>query len=98
MAGSRSERLAPAIAPITRRTNMRFMVMVPANKDSEADVLPDAEMLERMGKFNEEMVKAGVMLADEGLQSTSKSARIRFTNKKPVVINEPFTESKELVT
>jgi len=76
---------------------MRFMVMVKANKDSEAGVMPSKEMLEAMGKFNEEMVKAGVMLAGEGLQASSKGARIRFNQGKPTVTDGPFTETKELV-
>jgi hypothetical protein len=76
---------------------MRFMVMVPANKESEAGVLPNKEILTRMGKFNEEMVKAGVMLAGEGLQPTSKGARIKFSGGKTTVIDGPFTESKELI-
>jgi hypothetical protein len=76
---------------------MRFMVMVKANKDSEADVMPSKEMLESMGKFNEEMVKAGVMLAGEGLQASSKGARIRFNQGKPTVTDGPFSEAKELV-
>jgi hypothetical protein len=76
---------------------MRFMVMVKANKDSEAGVMPSKEMLEAMGKFNEEMVKAGVMLAGEGLQASSKGARIRFNQGKPIVTDGPFTESKELI-
>ena len=76
---------------------MRFMVMVKANKDSEAGVMPSKEMLESMGKFNEEMVKAGVMLAGEGLQASSKGARIRFNQGKPIVTDGPFTESKELI-
>ena len=77
---------------------MRFMVMVPANKDSEAGVLPDEKSLAAMGKFNEEMVKAGVMLAGEGLQASSKGARIKFSKAaKPTVIDGPFTESKELI-
>ena len=76
---------------------MRFMVMVKANKDSEAGVMPSKEMLESMGKFNEEMVKAGVMLAGEGLQASSKGARIRFNQGKPTVTDGPFTESKELI-
>jgi hypothetical protein len=76
---------------------MRFMVMVKANKDSEAGVMPSQEMLEAMGKFNEEMVKAGVMLAGEGLQASSKGARIRFNQGKPIVTDGPFTESKELI-
>lgn len=76
---------------------MRFMVIVKANKDSEAGVMPSTEMLSAMGKFNEEMVKAGVMQAGEGLQPSSKGARIRFTGKAPQVIDGPFTESKELI-
>ena len=76
---------------------MRFMVMVKANKDSEAGVMPSKEMLEAMGKFNEEMVKAGVMLAGEGLQASSKGARIHFNQGKPTVTDGPFTEAKELI-
>src|SRR5438874_7120761 len=78
---------------------MRFMVLVKANKDSEAGVLPDAQMLTTMGKYNEELVKAGVMLAGEGLQASSKGARVRFGGKgaKPAVIDGPFAETKELV-
>src|SRR5437868_9480664 len=76
---------------------MRFMVMVPANKESEAGILPDRKILEEMGKFNEEMAKAGVMLAGEGLQPTSKGARIKFSGGKTTVIDGPFTESKELI-
>ena len=76
---------------------MRFMVLVPANKDSEAGVLPDKELLAKMGKFNEEMVKAGVMLAAEGLHATSKGARIRYSDGKTTVTDGPFTESKELI-
>jgi len=76
---------------------MRFMVMVKANKDSEAGVMPSKEMLESMGKFNEQMVKAGVMLAGEGLQPSSKGARIRFHQGKPTVSDGPFAEAKELI-
>ncbi len=76
---------------------MRFMVIVPANKDSEAGVLPDQEILSKMGKFNEEMVKAGVMLAGEGLHASSKGARLTFSGGKTTVIDGPFTESKELI-
>jgi len=76
---------------------MRFMVMVKATKDSEAGVLPDEKLLTEMGKFNEELVKAGVMLAGEGLQPSSKGARIRFNGPKRTVIDGPFTESKELI-
>jgi len=73
------------------------MVIVPANKDSEAGVLPDQEILTKMGKFNDEMVKAGVMLAGEGLQASSKGARIKFSGGKTTVTDGPFTESKELI-
>ena len=76
---------------------MRFMVMVKANKDSEAGVLPDAKLLADMGKFNEELIKAGVMLAGEGLQPSSKGARVRFSGAKRTVIDGPFAETKELV-
>jgi hypothetical protein len=76
---------------------MRFMVIVKANKDSEAGVLPDEKILREMGKFNEELVKAGVMLAGEGLHSSKDGARVRFEGKKRTVIDGPFAETKELV-
>ena len=76
---------------------MRFMVIVKANKDSEAGVLPDEKILTEMGKYNEELVKAGVMLAGEGLQASSKGARVRFSGGKVTVIDGPFTETKELI-
>lgn len=76
---------------------MRFLILMPANKDSEAGVIPTETMLSEMGKFNEELVKAGIMLAGEGLHPTSKGARIRFSGAKPTVIDGPFTESKELI-
>ena len=76
---------------------MRFMVIVKANKDSEAGVLPDEKMLTTMGKYNEELVNAGVMLAGEGLHASSKGARVRFSGGKHTVIDGPFTEAKELV-
>ena len=76
---------------------MRFMILVPANEESEAGVLPDEKLFAEMGKFNEEMVKAGILLAAEGLQPTSKGARIRFSAGKTTVIDGPFTESKELI-
>jgi len=76
---------------------MRFMVLVKANKDSEAGVLPDEKILNAMGKFNEELVKAGVMLAGEGLQPSSKGVRVRFSGGKRTVIDGPFAETKELV-
>jgi hypothetical protein len=76
---------------------MRFMVIVKANKDSEAGVLPKQQLLTEMGKFNEELVKAGVLLAAEGLQASSKGKRVRFSGVKRTVIDGPFTETKELI-
>jgi hypothetical protein len=76
---------------------MRFMAIVKADKNSEAGVLPSQELLTEMGRFNEELVKAGVMLAGEGLQASSKGARVRFDGKKRTVIDGPFSETKELV-
>ena len=76
---------------------MRFMVMVKATKDSEAGVLPDEKILTAMEKFNEELVKAGVMLAGEGLHPSSKGARVRFSGGKRTVIDGPFAETKELI-
>ena len=77
---------------------MRFMVIVKASKDSEAGVLPGRELLEAMGKYNEELARAGVMLAGEGLQSSAKGARVRFSaDGKRTVIDGPFPETKELV-
>ena len=76
---------------------MRVMVIVKANKDSEAGVLPSQEMLTAMGKYNEELVKAGVMLAGEGLQASSKGVRVKFSGKKRIVTDGPFAETKELI-
>jgi hypothetical protein len=76
---------------------MRFMVIVKATKDSEAGALPDQKLLTDMGKFNEELVKAGIMLAGEGLQPSSKGARVRFSGTKRTVIDGPFAETKELI-
>ena len=76
---------------------MRFMVLVKADKNSEAGVLPDQKLLAEMGKFNEELVKAGVMLAGEGLQPSAKGARVKFAGGKRTVIDGPFTETKELI-
>ena len=76
---------------------MRVIVFVKANQDSEAGVMPSREILTEMGKFNEELVKAGVMLAGEGLHPTSKGKRVRFEGTKRTVIDGPFTETKELV-
>ena len=76
---------------------MRVMVIVKANKESEAGVLPDTELLAKMGKYNEQLVKAGVMLAGDGLQPTSKGKRVKFSGDKRTVIDGPFTETKELI-
>ena len=76
---------------------MRFMVMVKATADSEAGVMPSEQMLAEMGRFNEELVKAGVMQAGEGLQPSAKGARVRFSGKNRQVIDGPFAETKELV-
>jgi hypothetical protein len=76
---------------------MRFMVIVKTNKDSEAGVLPDEKLLTEMGKYNEELVKAGVMLAGEGLQASSKGARVRFSGEKRTVVPGPFPESNDLI-
>lgn len=76
---------------------MRVMVFVKANKDSEAGIMPSTELLTAMGKFNEELVKAGVMLAGEGLQATSKGKRVKFSEQQRTVIDGPFAETKELI-
>ena len=76
---------------------MRCMVIVKANKESEAGILPSTEILTAMGKYNEELVKAGVLLGMEGLQPSSKGARVRFSGAKRTVIDGPFTETKELI-
>ena len=76
---------------------MRFMVMVRATRDSEAGVMPDEKLLTEMGKFNDEHVKAGIMLAGEGLQPSSKGTRVRFSGSKRTVIDGPFAETKELI-
>jgi hypothetical protein len=78
-------------------TDMRFMVMVKANKDTEAGVMPSQKLLAEMGKFNEELVKAGVMMAGEGLHASSKGARVKFSGDKRSVVDGPFTETKELI-
>jgi hypothetical protein len=76
---------------------MRFMVIVKATKDSEAGVMPSQKLLTDMGKFNEELVKAGVMLAGEGLHPSSRGARVRFSGDKRTVVDGPFSETKELI-
>ena len=76
---------------------MRFMVLIKADKNSEAGVLPDEKLLAAMGQYNEELVKAGVMLAGEGLHPSSRGARVRFQGDKVTVIDGPFAETKELI-
>src|SRR5215471_15012986 len=76
---------------------MRFMIIVKATKESEAGKLPDEKLLSEMGKFNEELTKAGVLLAAEGLQASSKGARVKFNGKNRTVIDGPFSETKELI-
>jgi hypothetical protein len=76
---------------------MRFMVIVKANKESEAGVMPNQKLLAEMGKFNEELVKAGLLLAGEGLHPTSKGKRVKFSGAKRTVVDGPFTETKELI-
>jgi hypothetical protein len=76
---------------------MRFMILIKADKDSEAGVLPDEQLLTEMGKFNEELVNAGIMLAGEGLHPSSKGARVKFSGDKRTVIDGPFPETKELI-
>ena len=76
---------------------MRFMIIVKATKDSEAGVMPSEHLLTEMGKFNEELVKAGVMLAGEGLHPSSKGVRVKFSGAKRTVIDGPFAETKELI-
>ena len=76
---------------------MRFMIIVKASKDSEAGKMPSEELLAAMGKYNEELVKAGIMLAGEGLHPSSKGARVRFAGERRIVTDGPFTETKELI-
>jgi hypothetical protein len=81
----------------SRRDDMRFMVIVKATEESEAGILPSEELLSAMMKYNEELVKAGIMLAGDGLQPSSKGARVRFSGDKRTVIDGPFAETKELI-
>jgi hypothetical protein len=76
---------------------MRFMILIKATKESEAGVLPDQKLLSAMGQFNEDLVKAGVMLAGDGLQPSSKGARVKFSGAKRTVVDGPFAETKELI-
>jgi len=88
---------APILTETESETAMRFIVMVKASKDSEAGILPSTEQFAEMGKFNDELVKAGIMLAGEGLQDSSKGVRISYDGKKRTVRDGPFAETKELV-
>src|SRR4051794_38450831 len=90
-------RSGPAIPEQRRSSAMRVMVIVKADKNSEAGILPDEKVFAAMGKFNEELINAGVMVAAEGLQPTSTGVRVKFTGKNPTVIDGPFAESKELI-
>jgi hypothetical protein len=83
--------------PTYGETNMRFMIIVKASKDSEAGKLPSQELLAAMGKYNEELVKAGILLSGEGLQPSSKGAHVRFSGDRCTVIDGPFAETKELI-
>ena len=76
---------------------MRFMVIVKASKNSEAGIMPGPELLEAMGKYNEQLIKAGIMLGGDGLQSSSKGARVKFSGDRRIVTNGPFAETKELI-
>ncbi|KYF66028.1 YciI family protein [Sorangium cellulosum] len=76
---------------------MRFMILIKATKDSEAGVMPSEQLLTEMGKFNEELVKAGIMVAGEGLHPSTKGARVRFSGEKRTVVDGPFAETKELI-
>jgi hypothetical protein len=87
----------PASNGREREIDMRFMMIVKANQESEAGTLPDEKALAEMGRYNDELIKAGVMLAGEGLQASSKGARVRFSGEKRTVIDGPFAETKELV-
>jgi hypothetical protein len=78
-------------------TSMRFMILVKATRDSEAGIMPSTDLLTRMGAYNEELVKAGVLLAGEGLQPSSKGARVKFSGDRRTVLDGPFTETKELI-
>jgi hypothetical protein len=82
---------------LIKEDHMRFMIIVKASKDSEAGVMPSQKLLAEMGTFNEELAKAGVLLAAEGLQASSKGARVKFSGKKRTVIDGPFAETKELI-
>jgi hypothetical protein len=88
---------SPGADPDQRGNSMRVIVLVKANKDSEAGVMPSPKLLAEMGKFNQELIQAGMMLAGDGLHPSSKGKRVRFSGEKRTVIDGPFTETKELV-
>lgn len=90
-------RMADGREDLPKETDMRFMVIVRATNESEAGVMPDQKLLADMGKFNEELVKAGVMLAGEGLHPSRKGARVKFEGKTRTVVDGPFAETKELI-
>jgi hypothetical protein len=92
-----TSRVFPLENNLEGETEMRVMVIIKANKESEAGVLPDEKLLSEMGKFNEELVQAGVMLAGEGLHPSSKGKRVKFSGDKRTVIDGPFAETKELI-
>jgi hypothetical protein len=97
---SQAARPMPADTPassIRKDTDVRFMILIKADTNTEAGALPDEKLLTEMGKFNEELVKAGVMLAGEGLHPSSKGARVKFSGAKRTVIDGPFSETKELI-
>jgi hypothetical protein len=95
--GQKGTATAGLQGPGKGEATMRFMVIVKATKDSEAGVMPTEKLLTEMGKYNEELVKAGIMLAGDGLHPSSKGARVRFSGSKRTVIDGPFAETKELV-
>jgi hypothetical protein len=97
MSGEAGFELKQMIHDTQGDTTMRFMILVKANKDTEAGIMPSTDILSKMGKYNEELVKAGVMLAGEGLAPSSKGARVRFDGTKRTVTDGPFAETKELV-
>src|SRR4051812_6514542 len=84
-------------AETVKETPMRFMVIIKADKNTEAGVLPDEKLLTAMGKYNEELVKAGIMLAGEGLHPSSRGSRVRFSGSKRTVVDGPFSVTKELI-
>jgi hypothetical protein len=97
VAASRGEPESPSRTKDKRRQTMRFMVIVKANQESEAGVMPDTKILAAMGKYNEELVKNGIMLAGEGLHPTSKGKRVKFSGSQRTVTDGPFAETKELI-